>query len=173
MQNPSMTLDAAHGYALGPGTSLEDLDMGGGSVLSLRVTGDESRGLLTVLEGVVSQGGPPLHIHDDEDEVVIVLEGQLAYKVGDQAGVLAAGGLLWFPRSIPHAVGNHSGTQCRFLTIVTPAGIEHFFRAQRDYLASLPAGAAPDPSAFLKLPGANTRRVVGPPLSGMIDLDNE
>ena len=74
MQNPSMTLHAG-GYALGPGISLEDFDMGGGSVLSLRVTGDESRGLLTVLEGVVSQGGPPLHVHDEEDEAVIVLEG--------------------------------------------------------------------------------------------------
>ena len=70
--------------------------MGGGSVLSLRVTGDESRGLLTVLEGVVSQGGPPLHVHDEEDEAVIVLEGRLTYRVGNQTGVLPAGGLLWF-----------------------------------------------------------------------------
>ena len=89
---------------------------------------------------------------------MIVLDGQLTYQVGDERGTLTAGGLLWFPRAVPHAVANLSGRSCRFVTVVTPAGIESFFRAQRDYLASLPAGVAPDP------PGAESRPVVGPPL---------
>ena len=139
--------------------------MGGGSVLSLRVTADRSNGLVTVLEGVVSEGGPPVHVHDYEDEVVIVLEGEMAYRVGEETGVLRAGGLLWFPRTVPHAVANLSGAQCRFLTIVTPGGIENLFRAQRDYFATLPPGAAPDPAALQALPGATSRRVVGPPLA--------
>lgn len=154
------------GYALGPGASLEDLDMGGGSVLSLRITGEQSNGLVAVIEGVVQHGGPPLHVHENEDEVVIVLDGELTYQVGDERGALAAGGLLWFPRAVPHAVANLSGRTCRFLTVVTPAGIEAFFRAQRDYLRSLPPGAAPDPDAFGALPGARTRPTVGPPLAG-------
>jgi quercetin dioxygenase-like cupin family protein len=154
-----------HGYALDSGISLEDLDMGGGSVLSMRVTGEQSNGLVTVIEGVVEQGGPPLHLHQHEDEVVVVLDGELTYQVGEQRGVLTAGGLLWFPRTVPHAVANLSGRACRFLTIVTPAGIEDFFRAQRDYLAALPAGAAADPRAFGELPGAASRPVVGPPLA--------
>ena len=153
------------GYALEPGASLEDLDMGGGSVLSMRVTGEQSNGSVTVIEGVVEQGGPPLHVHDHEDEVVIVLDGELSYQVGDARGTLTSGGLLWFPRAVPHAVANLSGRACRFVTVVTPAGIESFFRAQRDYLASLPAGVAPDPQAFGTVPGAETRPVVGPPLS--------
>lgn len=45
------------GYALGPQDALERLDMGGGSVLSLKVTGQQSNGLVTVLEGVVLSGG--------------------------------------------------------------------------------------------------------------------
>jgi quercetin dioxygenase-like cupin family protein len=152
------------GYALEPGASLEDLDMGGGSVLSMRVTAEQSNGSVTVIEGVVERGGPPLHVHDHEDEVVIVLDGELTYQVGDERGALTAGGLLWFPRAVPHAVANLSGRACRFVTVVTPAGIESFFRAQRDYLASLPAGAAPDPRAFGSVPGAESRPVVGPPL---------
>lgn len=153
------------GYALRPGESLEDLDMGGGSILSMRVTGEQSNGLLTVIEGVVASGGPPVHVHQAEDEVVVVLEGALTYRVGDERGVREAGGLLWFPRLVPHAVANLSDEPCRFLTIVTPAGIEGFFRAQRDYLASLPPGAPPDPAAFGALPGAESRPTVGPPLS--------
>lgn len=50
--------------------------MGGGSVLSLRVTGEQSNGLVTVIEGIVRHGGPPLHVHEAEDEVVIVLDGK-------------------------------------------------------------------------------------------------
>jgi quercetin dioxygenase-like cupin family protein len=139
--------------------------MGGGSVLSIRVAGEQSGGLVTVIEGVVEQGGPPLHVHQAEDEVVVVLDGELAYQIGDQRGVLPTGGLLWFPRTVPHAVANLSGRPSRFLTIVTPAGVEAFFRAQRDYLASLPPGAAADPAALGALPGAALRRVVGPPLT--------
>ncbi len=33
--------------------------------------------------------------------------------------------------------------------MVTPSGIEDFFRAQRDYIATLPAGTLPDPVAGL------------------------
>jgi quercetin dioxygenase-like cupin family protein len=138
--------------------------MGTGSTLFLKVTGEQSRGLVTVLEGVVLSGGPPLHVHEAEDEVVIVLEGTLDYLVGDDRGVLNAGGLLWFPRQVPHAVANLTGEPCRFITVVTPSGIEDFFRAQRNYLATLPAGTPPDPSRLASVTGARERQVVGPPL---------
>ena len=147
------------------GDSLEELDMGGDSRLLLQVTGEESHGAVTVISGIVHSGGPPLHVHDAEDEVVIVLEGELDYQVGEDRGVIAAGGLLWFPRRVPHAVGNLTDAPCRFVTIATPSGIEDFFRAQRDYLQSLPAGAPPDPLALGAVAGAETRRVVGPPLT--------
>lgn len=155
----------ASGYSLSPGDALEGLDMGGGSQLSLKVTGEQSHGLVTVLEGVLHSGGPPVHVHEAEDEIVIVLEGQLDYLVGDERGALSSGGLLWFPRQVPHAVANLTDTPCRFITVATPGGIEDFFRAQRDYIASLPAGTPPDPKALGAVTGAEERRVVGPPLS--------
>jgi len=151
--------------ALGPQDALEDLDMGGGSVLSLKVTGQQSNGLVTLLEGVVLSGGPPLHVHEAEDEVVICLEGELAYQVGDERGALEPGGLLWFPRRTPHAVANLSDAPVRFVTVVTPSGIEEFFRAQRDYLTEVSNGRPFDPVAFGSVPGHETRIVVGPPLS--------
>ncbi len=48
---------------------------------------------------------------------------------------------------------------------MTPSGIEDFFRAQRDYLASLPPGTPPDPAHLASVPGAAERRVLGPPLT--------
>jgi hypothetical protein len=56
----SMTLHNT-GYVLEAGVSLENLDMGGGSVLALRVTGAESDGRVTVIEGV----GHVSHRKDD------------------------------------------------------------------------------------------------------------
>lgn len=157
------------GYALRPGEVLERLDMGGGTSLSLKVTGEQSGRGLTVLEGLLVSGGPPLHVHEAEDEVVIVLDGQLDYQVGDDGGALAAGGLLWLPRRVPHAIANLAESPCRFITVVTPSGIEDFFRAQRDYRESLPAGSTPDPGALGRLPGSDVRPAVGPPLMGEAD----
>jgi quercetin dioxygenase-like cupin family protein len=153
------------GYALPHTQCLEELDMGGGSTMWLKVTGEQSHGLVTVLEGIVHSGGPPVHVHDGEDEVVIILEGQLDYQVGDDSGTLNAGGLLWFPRQVPHAIANLADQPCRFLTVITPSGIEGFFRAQRDYLASLPAGTPPDPARLAAIEGAKERQIVGPPLT--------
>ncbi len=158
-----MTMDG--GYALGRQDALEDLDMGGGLVLSLKVTGQQSNGLLTVVEGGVLSGGPPLHVHEAEDEVVICLEGELAYQVGEERGALKRGGLLWFLRGVPHSVANLCYGPVRFVTVVTPSGIKIFFRAQRDYLAQVTNGHPFDPAVFGSVPGHETRTVVGPPLS--------
>ena len=151
------------GYALARDESLEELGMGVGSELSLKVTGQQSNGLVTVIGGLVAYGGPPVHVHESEDEVVICLDGQLTYEVGGHRGVLEPGGVAWLPRKVPHAVANLAETPCRFLTVVTPSGIEDFFRAQHAYLEGL--GDAPfDPEAFAGVAGGDQRPVVGPPL---------
>jgi quercetin dioxygenase-like cupin family protein len=152
------------GYSMEPQEALEDLDMGG-SVISLKVTGKQSNGLVTVIAGVVDSGGPPLHLHEVEDEVVICLEGELTFQVGENRGELIPGALVWFPRRVPHAVANLSGAPCRFLTVVTPSGIEEFFRAQRDYLAELGRDEPFDVEAFGKVAGSELRPVLGPPLA--------
>ena len=71
---------------------------------------------------------------------------------------------MWFPRHVPHAVANLAGAPCRFITVVTPGGIEDFFRAQRDYLSGLDSQNPFDPDAFGQVPGSETRTIVGPPL---------
>ena len=157
-----MTLHS--GYSMGPQDAIEDLDMGG-SILSLKVTGKQTNGLVTVIGGMVESGGPPLHMHEAEDEVVICLEGELTFQVGENRGELAPGALVWFPRQVSHAVANLSGTPCRFLTVVTPSGIEDFFRAQRDYFAELGSGEPFDAEAFGKVAGSELRPVLGPPLA--------
>ena len=150
-------------YAMSADEAVEEWELGG-DVLRLLVPAQKSAGTVSVLEGRIHGAGLPLHVHDDEDEVVVVLEGTLAYRVGDEEGTVDSGGLLWMPRLVPHAIANEGVSLCRFLTIATPGGIEDLFRAQSQYLASLPPGEAPDPVAMGKLDGAEKRRVIGPPL---------
>ncbi len=47
--------------------------MDGGGSPAAAVAGSAVSLRLTVVEGVVAEGGPPLHVHTLEDEVVIVL----------------------------------------------------------------------------------------------------
>ena len=152
------------GFAVPAGEALEEWNFGG-DVLRLLLSAEQSGGVVSVIEGLAHGGGPPLHIHDNEDEVVLVVAGRLAYRIGDSEGEIEPGGLLWMPRHIPHTVANLSATACRFLTIAMPGGIEVMFRAQSRYLSNLPGGAVPDPEAMARLEGADTRRAVGPPLS--------
>jgi quercetin dioxygenase-like cupin family protein len=155
--------DGTDGYALSAGDALEVLDMGG-DVLRVLIGAEQSRSLVSVIAGVMYGSGPPLHVHHDEDEVVIVLHGEIAYQLGERRGTLSAGGLLWMPRGVPHTIASVSSEPCRFVTLATPGGLEELFKAQSEYFASLAPGAAPDPVEMAALPGADRRRVVGPPL---------
>lgn len=144
--------------------ALEEWDVGGDTI-RLLVGSEQSSGAITIVEGTMHGGGPPLHIHDVEDEVYVVLEGVLTFQVGEQHGTLSAGEVLWLPRGIPHTVANLSGAPCRWVATCTPGGIEQMLRAQSEYLASLPAGTAPDPAAMANVGSSAVRRAVGPPLS--------
>lgn len=112
------------GYALTSSDSLEELNMGGGSTLWLKVTGEESRGLVTVLSGVVHSGGTPLHIHESEGGSGHRGRRRTRLPGRRRPGSLDSGGMLWFPRRVPHAVANLSQEPCRFITVVTLSGIE-------------------------------------------------
>jgi quercetin dioxygenase-like cupin family protein len=47
--------------------------------------------------------GAPLHVHDDADEVIIVVEGRITCRLGEQACEAAAGDTLAIPAGTPHS----------------------------------------------------------------------
>jgi mannose-6-phosphate isomerase-like protein (cupin superfamily) len=54
-------------------------------------------GALSVLEASIG-AGPPLHVHDHEDECFYVLDGELSIRCGDDAFGAAAGSFVFLPR---------------------------------------------------------------------------
>jgi mannose-6-phosphate isomerase-like protein (cupin superfamily) len=81
--------------------------------------------------------GPPMHVHDREDECLDALDGELSTHFGDDALDAAAGSLGFLPRGRPHRFWA-AGLPARLLVLAVPGGIEEYF-AEID--------AAPDDAA--------------------------
>lgn len=73
------------------------------------------------------ESGNRLHVHQHEDEVVHVLEGEIEIRLGDQTLRASAGGVAHLPKQIPHGLYNPLKTRSRYLTIAIPGGMEDFF----------------------------------------------
>ncbi len=73
--------------------------------------------------------GPPLHVHPGFDESYLVLEGRLELTVGDERHQLEPGGVAYVSGLTPHTFSNPDAGRTRFLSVCTPGGFEHYFRA--------------------------------------------
>ncbi len=129
-----------------------------GGPLTFKARGEQTAGVLTVIENVVAPGdGPPLHVHANEDEAWWVIEGLLRFRLGDELAEAPAGTFVFVPRGVAHAFQNVGATPARLLVLFTPAGMERFF----DTFATLPGG----PEAFATAGDEADMDVIGPPLA--------
>lgn len=62
----------------------------------------------------------PVHVHDEDDEAWYVLEGTLAFTLGDQEVEARAGTLVFAPRGTAHTYWNPRPEPARYLLIMTP-----------------------------------------------------
>lgn len=92
-------------------------------------TGDETGGAFTLVDERAKRGtSVPLHLHRDDMESFYVVEGEIRFYVGDQAGVEArAGSFAHLPGGTIHGFRIESET-ARYLILTTPRHGE-FYRA--------------------------------------------
>jgi quercetin dioxygenase-like cupin family protein len=89
---------------------------------------EDTGGLYTFMEVTTPPGGgPPLHIHDAEDEAFFVTEGRYEIRVDGELHIAEPGTLAYGPRGVSHQFRNIAETPSRMLVIVTPGGVEDFF----------------------------------------------
>lgn len=99
------------------------------SLITFKLTGEETDGALALVDSwVMPHSGPPLHIHEREDETFYVIEGEFEFLAGEATIRVGAGSVVYGPRGIPHTYRNTGDGAGRFLTLITPAGFEGFFR---------------------------------------------
>jgi quercetin dioxygenase-like cupin family protein len=91
----------------------------------IRVSAKDTQGLYSVVEIVSDPGdGAPMHIHEREDEYIVVLEGTARIAYGDKVFDSHAGDVVTFRKGIPHAWGNRSSAPLRMAVLACPGGIE-------------------------------------------------
>jgi mannose-6-phosphate isomerase-like protein (cupin superfamily) len=93
----------------------------------VKASADTTGGAFTVFE----ENEPvdtQLHVHENEDELFYVLEGEHVFQVGDKQFRAGPGGLVFAPRGVPHAQHRVVPRSGRIQVLTSPAGFEGFFR---------------------------------------------
>lgn len=126
----------------------------------VKVSGSDTGGNLLVIEQANHyRGGPPRHLHLDQDEWFYVVEGAYVVEVAGVPHRLGPGDAILAPRGIPHGWALVEGPG-RMVIAFQPAGsMEAFF----DAASSLP-GMPPHDEAR-SLFAAHGMRIEGPPLA--------
>lgn len=114
-------------FNLAPGEG-RSLPTPAGGHVTLKVRGAESSGRVSVLEFELPPGaGPRPHVHEETEECIYVLRGELRVHVGDEVHDAAVGSCVFIPRGLQHHFKNMGESRALVLGVFTPAGIENFF----------------------------------------------
>ncbi|MGH3076893.1 MAG: cupin domain-containing protein [Gaiellaceae bacterium] len=100
----------------------------GALTILIRATAETTGGAFCLFEEVPPIADTPLHVHENEDELFYVLEGEHLVRVGNDEYRVGPGGLVFAPRGIPHSQRRAIPGQGRELVLTAPAGLEGFFR---------------------------------------------
>ena len=119
-----------------PGLKQGDARWFFGMLATIRATAADTDGQYTLVEVVAPPGlAALLHVHHNEDEAFLILEGDVVLYVGDERIEATAGRFAFGPRDVPHRF-EVGPAGARMLWVLTPAGFEDFVEA-----VSVPAEA--------------------------------
>jgi mannose-6-phosphate isomerase-like protein (cupin superfamily) len=134
----------------------EWLEVTPGERFTIRVPSRATSGAYVVLEVVAEPcNGVPMHVHENEEEHFIIVEGTAHMANGDRTLDVAAGSAVIVDKGIPHAWCNRTDTCLRMLVIFTPGHIEGLFRA---------TAANKREDDVIAIANSYGTRIVGPPL---------
>src|SRR5262245_7131949 len=109
-----------------------------GSLMSFLVDGAETDGKFALMEYEAKPGNePPPHLHEFENEVLFVLEGEMEAYQGDAVFRLSPGDCLFTPMGEPHA-GYILTPKLRMLIMVEPAFSDRYFREMCQPIGEMP-----------------------------------
>lgn len=89
---------------------------------------DQTGGAMSIIDSVSPvNSGPPLHVHDGEDEIFYILSGEMEVYLDGKLTVAGPGSAIFLPRGVEHSFRVIGENPCRHLVILTPGGFEGFF----------------------------------------------
>jgi mannose-6-phosphate isomerase-like protein (cupin superfamily) len=121
-------LAPAAGQLLHRSAGTGEMYWGPGDLYTFLVTGAESGGAYFAMGALVPPGGgPPPHIHRNEDETFYVVDGEVEFLLGDRIVSATVGDFVNVPRGTLHRFHNAGAAAARVILTFSPAGIEQFF----------------------------------------------
>ena len=101
----------------------------GSRVIDFKVSSLDTNGDLFIIEVTDdSKGGPPRHLHHEQEEWFYVIEGEYVVEIGDERYRLGPGDSVLAPRGVPHVWAHVGEGKGRLLIVFQPAGkMEAFF----------------------------------------------
>lgn len=112
------------------------------------------------MEGTVSYlQGPPLHVHHEQDDTIMVVEGKLRVQVGEEFVDLTAGDLVSVPKGVAHTFANLEREPARVINVMIPGG----FDLALEEMSALPPGP-PSPELLDEMSARHRVEFVGPPI---------
>ncbi len=130
------------------------------NTLDVKISGKDTESDVAVFEqtGLTPKGGPPLHIHPNQDEWFYVVEGEYLFQVGEEQYQMKAGDTIFLPRKIQHAFVQLS-ERGKMVVSYLPAGKMEAFFAVTDKWTS-----PPTKEEIIKVFADHDMQVVGAPL---------
>src|SRR6478672_10007973 len=107
----------------------ESHSRGYSSILFKVLPRETSNGMFVIEHINLTKGGPPLHLHLQQEEYFYVIEGEVNFQIGDSRQRLKPGDSILGPRGVPHTFAPTGESAGRLLIAFTPAGkMEQFLR---------------------------------------------
>lgn len=99
-----------------------------GTTYKMLLTGGATGGRMAAFESVAPPDqGPPRHVHHHEDETFYLLSGEVIFWLDGASVTKGPGDAVFVPRGTPHTFHVLGPGPARWITIVTPGGMEGFF----------------------------------------------
>ncbi len=156
-----MTVTTSPPKVLAQGEGLR-LQSGPGRDLIFKVTGEDTGGAFDYfIVEVAPHGGPPLHVHHNQEETIHVLKGRYKIRIGDELFQLQEGGFAYLPSRVPHAFLNLTDEPGEIVVVYSPGGGHKFY----EELGPMSRTEHPDRAVIAALFEKYDMSLLGPPLS--------
>src|SRR3954470_12654293 len=108
-----------------------------GDELYFTAYGEETGGAYLLMElRIQPGGGPPTHLHHNDAESFVVLEGTFRIQQGDVIRDVGPGAFVYGAPRVAHGFTNIGAAVGRLLVIDAPPKIEGYFRALAEHCAA-------------------------------------
>lgn len=132
----------------------------GGMHIDFKVLTRDTNGALFVIEHRDGKpGGPPKHVHHEQDEWFYILEGHYRMEVGDEQFALGPGDSVLAPRKVPHVWAHVDGNPGKLLIAFQPAGLMESFFEKLSAFREMPS--QPEMAALF---AGHGMQLLGPPM---------